>query len=52
MCCAPQLGNWSVAHEDQWGYSRITADHDSLLFEFVQNTDGQVWDSVSLVPWF
>lgn len=41
-----------MAHEDQWGYTRITADRDSFLIEFVQNVDGQVWDSVNLVPWF
>ena len=41
--------NWSLYHENNYGYGRLTqANRSALLWQWVENTSGQVKDSVWL----
>jgi len=41
---SPIYGNYSVAHINDWGYLRLTADTNQLHAEYVRNQDISVWD--------
>mmetsp|Transcript_14424 Transcript_14424/g.17316 ORF Transcript_14424/g.17316 Transcript_14424/m.17316 type:complete len:180 (+) Transcript_14424:37-576(+) len=59
---SPSLGNFSVAHVNDYGYLRLSANSSMLHVEFVRTNSyenesgekqppGSVWDSVTLMPW-
>lgn len=49
---SPIYGNFSVRHINDWGYCRIQATMDTFQIQFVKNDEDNVWDEVSLVPWW
>jgi acid phosphatase type 7 len=48
---SPQIGNWSIAHADEYGYLRLRSTYDTLNAEFVLNRNGDVFDSFSVPHW-
>ena len=45
------IGEWSVAHINDWGYLRVDADPLAMRVQFILNRNGDVYDEVTLAPW-
>ena len=48
---SPLIGNWSVAHANEYGYVRLDSSYDTLDVEFVLNKNGDVFDSFTVPKW-
>lgn len=51
---SPRLGNFSVAHLNDYGHLRVDANRSRMRVEFVRTNGlpaGQVWDAVEVLPW-
>jgi hypothetical protein len=54
---SPRYGNFSLRHVNDYGYLRLDANRSRLLVQWVRTNGGdgvkpgEVWDSVTLLPW-
>ncbi|OQR92284.1 calcineurin-like phosphoesterase [Achlya hypogyna] len=48
---SPEIGPWSVANINAYGYLRGRISRDRMHLEFVLNANGNVYDQVDLLPW-
>ena len=48
---SPEIGNWSVANADDYGYLRLAATKNSLTVGFVLNTNGEIFDEFQVPFW-
>ncbi|TMW69458.1 hypothetical protein Poli38472_001614 [Pythium oligandrum] len=45
------IGEWSVAHVNDWGYLRVASTPSEMKIQFVLNRNGVVYDEVTLPLW-
>eukprot|EP00042_Codosiga_hollandica_P051427 m.631135 g.631135 ORF g.631135 m.631135 type:complete len:480 (-) comp58283_c0_seq22:2372-3811(-) len=43
--------NFSIAHSEQWGYTRVHVSAPQIIVQYVLNVDGSVFDEAILQPW-
>lgn len=46
-----RIGNWSVAHANEFGYLRVKSTAESMTCQFIMNRNGEVYDEFILKPW-
>ena len=44
-------GPFSKVATNQYGYLRVEATQESMILEFVLDSDGTVWDAYEVLPW-
>jgi len=42
---------YSKVATNQFGYLRVEATQESMMLEFVLDSDGTVWDAYEVLPW-
>ena len=42
---------YSKVSTNQCGYLRVEATQESMILEFVLDSDGTVWDAYEVLPW-
>jgi hypothetical protein len=48
---SPDFGPYSKVATNQFGYLRVEATQESMILEFVLDSDGTVWDAYEVLPW-
>ena len=42
---------YSIVATNKFGYLRVEATQESMIIEFVLDSDGTVWDAYEVLPW-
>jgi len=45
------LGNWSVAHTEQFGFTLVQVTEATMTVQFMLDADQSIYDEVTLYPW-